>query len=82
MNAPHPVPLPIGWGEGGQRPGEGFLLCMTGFRLLFVLKVIIPEHMFQAQVGAGIAGELQATAFGPFRRAVGPSAVDAVEFSA
>jgi hypothetical protein len=21
--APHPVPLPIGWGEGGRRPGEG-----------------------------------------------------------
>ena len=23
MPTPHPVPLPIGWGEGGQRPGEG-----------------------------------------------------------
>jgi len=22
-NAPHPVPLPIGWGEGGRRPGAG-----------------------------------------------------------
>ena len=21
---PHPVPLPIRWGEGGRRPGEGF----------------------------------------------------------
>ena len=21
---PHPVPLPIGWGEGGRRSGEGF----------------------------------------------------------
>jgi hypothetical protein len=24
-NAPHPVPLPIGWGEGVQRTGEGFV---------------------------------------------------------
>ncbi|HVM46976.1 MAG TPA: Zn-dependent hydrolase, partial [Candidatus Acidoferrum sp.] len=22
-DAPHPFPLPIGWGEGGRRPGEG-----------------------------------------------------------
>src|SRR5688572_12717648 len=24
-NAPHPFPLPIRWGEGGRRPGEGFV---------------------------------------------------------
>ena len=24
MPRAHPVPLPIGWGEGGLRPGEGF----------------------------------------------------------
>ncbi|HVM47761.1 MAG TPA: cobalamin-dependent protein [Candidatus Acidoferrum sp.] len=23
--APHPFPLPIGWGEGGRRPGEGLV---------------------------------------------------------
>jgi hypothetical protein len=23
--APHPVPLPIGWGEGDRRSGEGFI---------------------------------------------------------
>ena len=30
--APHPFPLPIGWGEGGRRPGEGLaglLIAMT-----------------------------------------------------
>ena len=25
-DAPNPVPLPIGWGEGGRRPGEGFCI--------------------------------------------------------
>src|SRR2546428_6510500 len=24
--APHPVPLPVGWGKIGRRPGEGFVL--------------------------------------------------------
>ena len=24
-HAPHPFPLPIGWGEGGHRPGEGWV---------------------------------------------------------
>src|SRR5947207_13754918 len=23
LKTPHPVPLPIRWGEGGRRPGEG-----------------------------------------------------------
>ena len=26
---PHPVPLPIGWGEGGRRPGEGAIRGST-----------------------------------------------------
>ena len=30
--APHPVSLPIGWGEGGRRPGEGI---PAGIRRLF-----------------------------------------------
>ena len=32
--APHPVPLPIGWGEGGRRPGEGITIK---FRRLILL---------------------------------------------
>ena len=41
--APHPVPLPIRWGEGGRKPGEGLeyfhpigLFCDTdrGFGLV------------------------------------------------
>jgi len=31
-NAPHPVPLPIGWGEGGLRPGAGWASSWPGIR--------------------------------------------------
>ena len=36
--APHPVPLPIGWGEGGRRPGEGLVATLRNHfdpRLIF-----------------------------------------------
>jgi len=32
--APHPVPLPIGWGEGGRRPGEEILDKFRRFILI------------------------------------------------
>ena len=38
--APHPSPLPIGWGEGGQRPGEGASL------------IHCPEHGFPEAVAS------------------------------
>jgi hypothetical protein len=33
-SAPHPVPLPIQWGDGGRRSGEGFLPCVRANVLL------------------------------------------------
>ena len=33
MNSPHSVPLPIRWGEGVRRTGEGQWNVLTGFRL-------------------------------------------------
>jgi len=36
QKAPHPVPLPIRWGEGGRRSGEGFTLI----ELLVVIAII------------------------------------------
>lgn len=46
--APHPVPLPIGWGEGGRRPGEGF-----GF---FARLVNVFERLKRQDGGANLAG--------------------------
>ena len=41
-SSPHPVPLPIGWGEGGWRPGEG---------LTFVPTVYAQSVFCSSQVG-------------------------------
>ena len=40
--APHPVPLPIGWGEGGRRPGEGSSepQVLSAGRPYFVMELV------------------------------------------
>ena len=44
-DAPHPVPLPIGWGEGVRRTGEGTLESLTD--LLSPSHLPFAEKIFQ-----------------------------------
>jgi hypothetical protein len=55
-NAPHPVPLPIRWGEGGRRPGEGLGFQSTGCHWEVVSAVGSPtlggsRHGLRCRVG-------------------------------
>jgi hypothetical protein len=40
---PHPIPLPIGWGEGVRRTGEGFVR-EGSHRISLILKVNSNHH--------------------------------------
>jgi alpha-galactosidase len=45
--APHPVPLPIGWGEGGRRSGEG---CTA-----FLSEIIYAKHSRSSRLRGGLS---------------------------
>ena len=43
---PHPVPLPIGWGEGGRRPSEGTLAAFDAVTLWAVTEHLAEPRRF------------------------------------
>src|SRR5688572_26310808 len=47
-NSPHPVPLPIRWGEGGRRPGEGISKDSFWSSHLIIQQIVMREvaHKF------------------------------------
>lgn len=47
---PHPVPLPIRWGEGGRRPGEGFGLAQFFAKAAVALLLALSTISSQAGV--------------------------------
>ena len=53
--APHPVPLPIGWGEGGRRPGEG---NTVKFRRLILIAPWIALLAYTMKSGMVTPGRL------------------------
>jgi hypothetical protein len=43
QTAPHPTPLPIGWGEGVRRTGEGYLCRIEGKSVSFQKPLLPPK---------------------------------------
>ncbi len=55
--APHPVSLPIGWGEGGRRPGEGI---PAGIRRLVLIAPWLALLAYCAKAGMATPARLVA----------------------